>query len=328
MLKNILHPNRYHGFTATPPYFEGWYYKLVSEDENSRFAIIPGVYIAPDQKNSHSFIQVFNSEAKAVQFHRYPYQSFQATPDSFEVKIGQNRFTADQIDLSINDDIGQLSGTLNFERLNPWPIRLFSPGAMGWFAWMPFMETYHGVVSMDHFIKGTLTSNGVLHDFTGGRGYIEKDWGKQFPSAYIWGQSNHFDQMGVSLMVSVAVIPWLGREFAGFIICLLYKGHLYRFTTYNLSKIVTLTVKDTDFNLVVQNSKYRLTLKGLIMDGVNLKAPTFVSMNREINETLNASIDVRLTDKNGGVIYEGQGRHAGLETVGDLEHLIGMIQKP
>jgi hypothetical protein len=32
----------YHGHGKRPPFFEGWYYKLVSADETQRYAVIPG----------------------------------------------------------------------------------------------------------------------------------------------------------------------------------------------------------------------------------------------------------------------------------------------
>jgi len=93
-LSNTLHPNRYHGFLAKAPFFEGWYYKLVSADEKLRFAIIPGVYLAQGQDESHCFIQVFDSKADQVQFHRYPYSAFKPSPDSFEIILGPNYFSA------------------------------------------------------------------------------------------------------------------------------------------------------------------------------------------------------------------------------------------
>ena len=326
MFKNILHPNRYHGFNAKPPYFEGWYYKLVSADEKTKFAVIPGVYIAPKQENSHSFVQVFDSEADEVRYHRYPYESFSASPDSFEVIIGPNSFYADRINLDIDEKGQQLKGSLLFKNLNPWPVKFLAPGAMGWFAWVPFMQTYHGVVSLDHTIEGKLAFDGIEHDFSGGRGYIEKDWGKMFPSAYIWGQTNHFDQEGVSLMISVAVIPWLGFSFGGFIIGMLHEGRLHRFATYNRSKIEHFTISNSEVNLGVRNPSHRLRIRALRVKGGLLQAPTSAEMDRRIIETLDAQFEIQLEDKSGHVIYQGTGKHAGLETVGNLEHLVGMIR--
>jgi len=72
-------------------------------------------------------------------------------------------------------------GSLCFSCINPWPVTLLSPGVMGWYAWVPFMECYHGVVSLDHTIEGILhvDVDGTAVDFGGGRGYTEKDWGRR-----------------------------------------------------------------------------------------------------------------------------------------------------
>jgi len=324
---NTLHPERYHGFSKKPPYFEGWYYKLVSADEQTRMAIIPGVYLATNPENNHCFVQVFDSNADEVRYHRYPYAAFQAARDSFKIQVGPSTFSRDEISLNIEDEIGRLSGSLHFTDLHPWPVSVIAPGAMGWFAWVPLMECYHGVVSMDHRIDGRLALDGQLLDFSGGRGYIEKDWGKQFPSAWIWGQSNHFTTPGVSLMVSVAVIPWLGRSFAGFIIGLQHEGQIYRFATYNRSQIERLSIYDTEVSLVVINPKHRLRIRALRVEGGLLQAPTMVEMDRRIIETLNAQLEVSFEDHKGKVIFSGTGLHAGLETVGDLDRLMRMAQK-
>lgn len=324
---NILHPNRYHGFSAQPPYFEGWYYKLVSADERNRLAVIPGVYLAQDPEKQHCFVQVFDSDAAVVRYHRYPYSAFQASRESFEVTVGPNTFTKERISLEIDDELGRLKGSLRFTGLNPWPVSLLSPGAMGWFAWVPMMECYHGVVSMDHRIEGRLALDSQDLDFDGGQGYIEKDWGKQFPSAWIWGQSNHFDVPGVSLMLSVAVIPYVGRSFGGFIIGFLYEGIIHRFATYNRGRIEALSIDDQAVELVVKNPTHRLYIRALRVEGELLQAPTTVEMDRRIIETLDAQLEVRFESLAGQLLFSGTGRHAGLETVGDLDNLIKMILK-
>jgi len=323
---NILHPARYHGFGTNPPYFEGWYYKLVDKDQNHKFAIIPGVYLSESEETRHSFIQVFKSEEDKVHYHRFPYDAFKADKDQFRIQIGPNIFTSNGVILAINDDLGEVQGILKFENLTPWPVKTFSPGAMGWFAWVPFMECYHGVVSMDHTIQGKLSVDGNLLDFSDGGGYIEKDWGKQFPSAWIWGQSNHFDRSGVSLMMSVAVIPWLGFSFGGFIVGLLFDGKIIRFATYNRSKIEKIKLNDQEVNLVVRNQDYRLIIRAQRTEGGLLQAPTKITMGRRIMETLNAKIMIKLEKLTGAVIYEGTGVNAGLETVGDLDQLVKMIE--
>lgn len=46
---------------------------------------------------------------------------------------------------------------------------------MGPFSFVPFMEYYHGILSMDHNIEGSLEHNGKIISFDQGKGYMEKD---------------------------------------------------------------------------------------------------------------------------------------------------------
>ena len=227
--------------------------------------------------------------------------------------------------MSIDDNLEHLEGSLSFADLSPWPVRAFAPGTMGWFAWVPFMECYHGVVSMDHVITGQLSRDGQTMDFTDGLGYIEKDWGKQFPSAWIWGQSNHFTKPGISLMMSVTVIPWLGGTFGGFIVGLLHGGVIHRFATYNRSKIDSLKVHGGDLDLMLHNRTHRLSIHASKKKDVILQAPTTNEMDRRIIETLDAQLDIRFEKRGGVLIYQGSGFHGGLEVVGDMNQLLDKI---
>jgi hypothetical protein len=198
---------------------------------------------------------------------------------------------------------------------------------MGWYAWVPFMECYHGVVSLDHGIQGQLRVNDQLIDFTGGRGYTEKDWGKSFPAAWVWYQTNHFDRPGTGLTASVAIIPWIRRSFPGFIIGFWHGGVLYRFATYSGARIERLDMTDRRVGWVVRDRRYRLEMEATRSEGGILQAPTTVDMGRRIAETLSATVAVELKALGGpqqASIFRGVGRHAGLEAVGDLDRLRSM----
>jgi tocopherol cyclase len=70
----------------------------------------------------------------------------------------------------------------------------FSPIAMGWYSFVPFMECYHGVISLYNNIFGKLSANDRIIDYTDEIGYIEKDWARSFPSSRLWMQTNHFNK--------------------------------------------------------------------------------------------------------------------------------------
>ena len=47
------------------------------------------------------------------------------------------------------------------------------------------MECYHGIISMNHDILGSLKYNDEDISFNKGKGYMEKDWGHSFPKLYL-----------------------------------------------------------------------------------------------------------------------------------------------
>jgi hypothetical protein len=314
-----MRPAMYHGHGKRAPFFEGWYYKLVSADEQHRYAVIPGVMLG---ENGHAFIQVLNGSSGASTYHRFPLEKFWASRQDFEVRIGSSRFTVDGLTLQVDSSKDSIHGDLQFEGILPWPVSWTSPGIMGWYAWVPFMETYHGVLSLDHRIEGKLEIGGQAVDFSGGRGYIEKDWGQAFPEAYVWFQSNHFETPETSITASVAIIPWLGSAFRGFIVGLWHQGQLYRMATYTKAKIKELEISDVRVRWALQDKHYTLEMTATREQGGLLRGPSREDMGRRVEETMQAVVEARLISKDGTVVFKGQGCHAGLEVNGDLERLL------
>ena len=146
--RRIMNPDMYPGHGKACPFFEGWYFKLVSEDESQRYAIIPGVFLGED---AHAFVQVLDGNTAQCttapsSYHRFYLSDFWASEEKFEVRIGENIFSQNSIELKIDDKLGKIYGKLAFEGITPWPVSILSPGIMGWYAWVPKMECYHGVL--------------------------------------------------------------------------------------------------------------------------------------------------------------------------------------
>ena len=292
---------------------------MVSADEKHKIAIIPGVILG---KDAHAFIQVLDGSSGSVYYHNFKFSEFTADNGNFAVKIGDNHFDEAHLLVAIDSPEGSLAGEIRFSKLQQWPVSLFSPGVMGWYAWVPKMECYHGVLSFDHTIEGQIILNGRRMDFTGGRGYIEKDWGKSFPSAWVWMQSNHFRGASACITASVANIPWLGKSFRGFIIGLLLEDKLFRFATFTGAKIETLEILDDHVDWVIRDRKHRIHLFAKRAKGGLLRGPTQIDMGKRVLETLNAEITVKLETVSGDKIFEGRGLHSGLEVMGDLPVLL------
>lgn len=326
-LQTTLNPAWYHGHQQRPPFFEGWYYKIIDASGQHRFAIIPGIFLS---NKAHAFVQVLDGRSGAAYYHEYKARCFWAARDRFETHIGANHFTQTLMTLYIERPTQTIEGELRFQGITPWPVSLKTPGVMGWYAWVPTMECYHGVLSLDHRIEGRLTVDGEDIDFSGGRGYIEKDWGRSFPSAWVWLQSNHFETPGISLTGSIAIVPWRHTAFRGFSVGLWYEGQLYRFATYTGATTVRLHVTDDTVEWVLRDQKHQLHIlahRGLKDEFGLLKAPNIVEMGKRVAETLTAVLHVRLTDISRGreqVIFAGDGYYAGLEVYNVTERLLHM----
>jgi tocopherol cyclase len=317
-LKALFNPEQFQGWGRTRGYFEGWYFKVVNAAQTKAFAFIPGIAMDREGKKQ-AFIQVLDGRAQTSRFHKFPFESFSAVPGAFKVSIQNNHFSNNSIYL----DLPEITGALRFFGNVSWPKHWYSPGIMGPYAFVPFMECYHGIVSMDHRVDGQLTIAGEPVDFDNGRGYIEKDWGSSFPSAYIWMQSNHFSRPGISLKVSVAKIPWLGNSFIGFICGIWLKDRLVTFTTYNRSVLRTLTADAKKVTIVMENQNHLIEIAAARETASGLAAPVRGAMEGRIEESMSATIEIKLKDKkNQSLLFTGIGRNAGLEVAGSIKELL------
>jgi hypothetical protein len=325
LFESLLHPEGFHGRGKTKRFFEGWYVKLVSADRAHRWAVIPGLFLGPDGRGE-SFVQVLDGATKRSWFCRYERKDFDARPDRFEARVGPNHFSSKGVTLALED--GPLQGSLTFSSFNPWPVTLLSPGIMGWYAHVPFMECYHGVVSFWHTLGGVLTVEGRPISFDGGVGYLEKDWGQAFPAGYVWMQSNHFASAESSVVASAAIIPWLTGSFPGFVAGFWQRGRLYRFATYTGARIERLDVDDERVHLTFADRQYRLELSTGRAGGGLLHAPVRTEMHKRVEESLDARIELRLSDvRTGGTVFEDVGHVGGLEVHGELDRLLSMANR-
>jgi tocopherol cyclase len=320
----------YHGFGKRRRFFEGWYFKCVSPARDAVYAVIPGVSLGANGKQ-HAFIQILDGLKRTSTYHSYEIGEFSSTNDRFDIRIGPNHFSLDHISLDVAAEV-PVRGELSFRDIHAWPVHTFSPGVMGPYALVPAMECYHGVLSFNHRLDGTLSVAGREIDFTGGKGYIEKDWGRSFPKAWVWTQTNHFDEPDACLTASVARIPWLGSSFTGHIVGLWLRGHLYRFATYTGAKVGRLKVSQDEVMLTVEDRRHALEIRCRRQEGAILAAPSEGEMTGRIVEAMTATVDVCLSAKvTGGLtrVFADTGRLASLEVAGDINLLLaGAGQKP
>ena len=321
---NVFKPEVFQGNLSYMNYFEGWYFKQVSKNLDVVYSFIPGISLNPE--HPHAFIQVINGITGETQYIEYPLSSFSYDKKQLWVKIADSVFTNENMLLQIDSPLIQVSGQLNFSKGIDYPKSLFSPGIMGWYSFVPFMECKHDIVSVTHLIEGSLNINNLLIDFTDGKGYIEKDWGQSFPESWIWLQSNHFQKSDACIMISIAKIPWLGSHFTGFLAFLYLEGKFYKFSTYNKSKITGFSYSDQIVRLQLKNKEFELSVDAYMKSSGILLAPQSGKMDRRIKESVDSEIEVRLTDSKGNQIYKDKAVRTGLEVIDGIFDIIKIKQ--
>jgi len=315
-LPRTFRPEVYQGKAHPRKYFEGWYHKLVDGEGQEVWAFIAGMSYAEED---HAFVQVIHANSGQTWY--LPFHMDEARPSrrSYDLALGPSHFSGDGLRLDLESHDFRASGEVQFLHPQAFPGSLLSPGIMGWYSYVPGMECYHGVVSMGHGLEGELEIQGKKLRFDGGRGYIEKDWGSSMPSDWIWIQSNHFEgDPEASLMLSVARIPWMKNHFLGFLSFFKVKGKLHRFATYNGANIEGIHIGEKEVVIRIRKKGALLEVRAIRKDGGILKAPRHGQMDRSIQESIISRIQVSLRDADGTLRFEGEGRHAGLEIVGDV----------
>ncbi len=245
-------------------YFCGWYFKCQSDDQT--LALIAASH-RNDGRRSNS-IQILTEGTSATAF--FPYSALKSEPNGFS--IGESCFGKSGIDLHINDSNVTAHGRLVFGPFTP-----IKYDVMGPFRYLPFMECRHSVKSMSHTVCGEITVNGKCYDLGGGRGYIEGDRGRSFPTRYLW--THTFFDTG-SLMLSIADIPLGTFDFIGIIGVIHYRGKEYRLATYLGARAVKIGRCTT-----VRQGKYELTVNLIEQCPLPLAAPLLGQMSRTIHES-------------------------------------------
>ncbi len=314
--RTIWHPELFQGSKHRRKYFEGWYFKLVDAVEETILAVVPGIALGVSHEDSHAFIQIFNGKTGDYSYFTFSLDDFRPASRSFEVRIAENFFSASALRMDLTQSRHRLKGELRFKNVVPYPKRLFSPGFMGWASFVPFLQCKHGIVSMNHTLEGALEIDGERISFDGGKGYIEKDWGRSFPRAYIWMHSNHFADEAISFTLVLARLSWLGLPLTGFGAALWYNDRVYTLATYTGARITRFDAQPDQVRLVIADRRVELVIEAIQGSAWSLRSPVQGAMSGSITESLTSTLHLTAYEKTKGgkrLFLDETGRNAGLE---------------
>jgi len=279
-------------------YFEGWYIRFTSSDDIN-FAVI--FAITKDQENPHCFIQVFKDLDKLGLYFSFPVSSFSYNSDKQIISIDNNTLSLDKLyidheGVKIDVTITNQDFIKNYKGPN---------SAMGYLYYAP-LECFQEIVYLDSSTNGTVIIGDKAFNISG-KGYMEKTYGKNFPSNWIWIQSNH-NIDGSALSFSVGKVPVLFFSIKGFLAFLKVDKKLYRFSTYNFSRITVHQDK-----VIIKKGRIKLIISPSSKNPTELVGPMKKGkMVLPVYESISSTCDVLLTRGN-KVLYKGSFTNVGLE---------------
>jgi hypothetical protein len=318
-----FHPQRYQGEGKRGPYFEGWYFRMVSP-QGRTFALIPGVSRVPGPGGERAFIQFADSAGPRTACFSFSAGSFAASRREMLLAVGENVFTADALRLRLQGGT-EVEGEVRFLEAVRYPRSPLHPGIMGPFSFLPGMECRHDVVTVFARLSGFLRVAGETVALDGGTGYIEKDWGGAFPSDYVWVQACGLDAGArpVSLMLSAARVPLFSGSVRGLIALLYYRGRLLRFATYGGARLSAASARDGLLRLTAVSPRRLLRVEARMPPGSagTLRAPAADGMSRRIAECTAGSLRAELCAKDGRTVFAWESDRAAAEVCGDIRTL-------
>lgn len=341
MLSGLFHtfnPILYQSRNAQSSALELWYFKHVvarlgkgcSDLPLRALSVSPGIIRSGEE--SHAFVHVADGLKGTYYLFRFPQKEFRYRDSPFELRIGKNRFSLTGVDLDLeNEEVG-LRASIAYGALLPPRSSFLFRGVMGPYNLSPSLHNHHEIGSLDHDLTGTAEfsypeSPGEVEkvSFDGGKGYIEKNWGRNPPIPRLWIQTNSFDAPEASsLSFSTARVSKGRREFNGLLCVFVVGGVEYRFTTYTGAELVLLEYDTRAIRILLRDKRHKLEI--LVRRGLE-RYPFWSEMPDKpaaLAESLDASARVILKSLHGSVediVFDSCSHAVAVEIAGDIQLL-------
>ena len=296
--------------------FENWYFKLVDIKKENTLGILVGIH--KRQQGDEAFVQVIGNRISENICIHYPLEAVKSKET--EIQIGESLLGLQQITLNIQKEGFKLRGELILSNHKQLKQSLWIPGLMGPYKYLPFLESYHEVISLQHTLMGSLWLNEKQIVFNEGKGYIEKDWGRAFPNVWLWAQCNHFKRQDVALMIGVARLPIFFNYYTCFAIPIYYKDQVEIFSNYNGGHLAKLYRYKGYVHLIVTQKNKILDIKIYGSDKVSCVTSRSSHMIRDVYACDTAKIELLITE-NGKTVFEEIGTLCELEMGGNTSKL-------
>lgn len=284
-------PAPYHGHNKDRSFFEGWYYKIDQHENDLTFIVIVGIAMS-SKGAKEAFIQFGDSKTGKSRYYAFDASEFSASTESFELSLGKNYFSRDRLKLNLAD----LQIDLIFSEHRTWDSSAYIPNIMGPLSYLSNLDCHHNVLSLRNKVRGSISFDGLSISLDKALGYIEKDWGKSFPKAHIWMQSNTLEQSDLSLSLAIGKMSFLNQEIQAYAALLQGSNHKSLFATYRLNRFKFWESLE-GYNLSFSSARYALQISFNYKAAMPLLSPNRDGMKGLVEESLQSEIRMKLKDR-------------------------------
>ncbi len=263
-------------------YFEGWYLRFTNSQTNDNYAVIFALTKSLD--DPHSFIQVFHQDDDKCEYLRFSLNDFSYDFGSNTVRIKNNYLSLNELHVEGNQQIDISLKNHSFLKVGN-----NNKSAMSYLRHFP-LECFQEVIYLDAEFSGTIKKGNEIN--ISGKAYLEKTYGNNFPSKWVWLQSNH--NLENSFSFSVGKVPFHFLKINGFFLLLQTKDKYYRFSTTNLS-----TIKVEPFKggvvVIIRRGFYKVKIHANMLKSTKLVGPSKGGvMSLTVNESLQSTARIKL----------------------------------
>ncbi len=278
--------------------FEGWYVRVLEPKKSINLAFILAVSLYED--DPHAFIQVFDGNKGENRYYRYPVESFSFRDKTLHV--GESSLSFEHIAIRLPDFRldGEIAVTTDAGKRS----------SMGFFRHLP-LECFQEVVYLAATVQGEMETAGEKIPFSAAS-YMEKTYGKSFPFAWFWLQTNTFAEKGTALSMAGGLVPFKGFRIFGFFAHFHHAGRTHLFSTHNMSSL-DITEEEDHVRFVLKKRRCRLIVEVRHDEATVLVGPgKNARMRRDVEETLSARAHVTL-EHGRRIVFQAEGAFAGFE---------------
>ncbi len=283
------------------PWYEWWYYKVVTPEGRS-FYWVYGVINPADQGNSQAatraFVEIGDFENKKIHKKIYPVRDFRAAYDKTELSIANTPFSAAANALQgemISDGL-PIKWNLSLEKIWGW-------NAMGWglpfnglldIAWYPAQASA--------MMSGQIQIGEEIINLNQVKAYQDRNWGQDFPDWWYWIVANEFPQNPTAALACGGGMPKvLGIPVMPALTCGLTVNHqTYSFRSTDLN-IYDYDLRFGNWDLSLENLSHKLVVKATAPEELFMDLIFTTPHNEEFHdfETLKGNVKVSLFERKG-----------------------------